>query len=320
MDSKPKLSIAIPTWNRAKKLNQLLLTIVTQPELAALKDQFEVVVCDNGSTDGTQALMGFYANEYDIPTIIYLRFGTNRGMDKNICDVINAAHGEYVWLCGDDDAITFGSIKRVLEELESGHDAYVGDCLWCTEDLQPLGVANWYVPELKQTDFNLKNQMAQWLSYIDNDGAAFGFLSTMIFKKEIWKPVPNWFGHSFIHRSLIAARPNLRLIRHNIVAMRSDARYDGPYAGDPLSKGLRDTFGLHMYYLTSWADMCEVLTPEERAQLLGLAWRHMASWFGLDKSQEDLIMWHLYRESPERYREMAVPKLKRLLEGEPNGR
>ncbi len=55
-----RYSIIIPTFNRAQ---QLLLTLVSFETQTYPKHQFEVIVADDGSTDGTKAMVkGFQAS------------------------------------------------------------------------------------------------------------------------------------------------------------------------------------------------------------------------------------------------------------------
>ena len=55
MNKQPLLSICIPTYNRADKLKQTLESIVSQPEFIDF-DEFEIVISDNGSKDGTKEI------------------------------------------------------------------------------------------------------------------------------------------------------------------------------------------------------------------------------------------------------------------------
>ena len=308
MDSKPELSICIPTWNRDKTLNQLLMSITSQPDIEELSKRIEIVVCDNGSEDFTPLLLEFYQKSNPKITIRHIRHERNMGFDYNVCSCFDNARGEYVWLIGDDDAVIFGSIKVVLCYIQSKHDVYIGECLWCEEHLIPIGDANWYDVDLVVDEYDLKTQMIDWLACINNDGAACGFISTMIVKKTFWAPKTDWMGHCFIHRSVIASRPRLKIIRDKVVAMRGDCRFDGP---NP-----HDVFMIHMNYINGWIGLSAVLTKAERPFLHGLVWRQMGSWFGRNPNNTDGIMYEISREAGGRYDEYAVPALNKLFGGD----
>lgn len=108
----PLLSICIPTWNRAPLLAVLLENI--RREIAGLEDLVEIVVADNASNDDTALV----TQSWGMP-ITYGKQQTTVGMASNIffaaCDL---AHGEFVWMIGDDDLIVPGGIRRVLESLQ----------------------------------------------------------------------------------------------------------------------------------------------------------------------------------------------------------
>lgn len=109
---RPLLSFAVPTYNRAKYLDQLLGVLVKQLQGEC---RVEVIVSDNASTDNTPAVVECYQQQgLDIR---YLRNETNRGPDFNILQCFEQAAGKYVWIFGDDDVIAPGTLKRVLQAL-----------------------------------------------------------------------------------------------------------------------------------------------------------------------------------------------------------
>jgi len=112
---RPLLTIAIPTYNRAKYLGQLLSAIARQlkPEMPV-----QVLVSDNASTDETQPLVHRFIQTG--LALTYLRNDENKGPDANIFQCFSQASGTWVWIVGDDDIIVDGGIARVLEYLRSG--------------------------------------------------------------------------------------------------------------------------------------------------------------------------------------------------------
>src|SRR3972149_2762699 len=56
--NKPLISIIVPTYNRCKELKRCLDSLLSQ----TLRD-FEIIVIDNGSTDGTSKLLRNYPVE-----------------------------------------------------------------------------------------------------------------------------------------------------------------------------------------------------------------------------------------------------------------
>lgn len=104
-----KLSIIIPAYNAEAYLPQCLDSILAQEH----KD-CEVIVVDDGSTDGTAALLECYP---DVKVVHQENHGMstarNRGLDE--------ARGEYILFVDSDDLLTAGALETLVAEL-SGED------------------------------------------------------------------------------------------------------------------------------------------------------------------------------------------------------
>jgi glycosyltransferase involved in cell wall biosynthesis len=112
----PFLTIAIPTYNRAEKLNALLSRIKTMLESSPLLLQsVGVVVSDNASTDHTLSILKNYKSE----NINYSYFiqSKNLGLDRNMLFLYQQVKTEYIWYFSDDDILFPGAIERVLNAL-----------------------------------------------------------------------------------------------------------------------------------------------------------------------------------------------------------
>jgi GT2 family glycosyltransferase len=92
----PEISVVVPTYNRLETLEYVLPTLLAQ-DLAP--SDFEVLVCDSNSTDGTAAFLARMQTEY--ANVRYLPGAyTGRAAARNAG--INAAAGEVV-LFNDSD-------------------------------------------------------------------------------------------------------------------------------------------------------------------------------------------------------------------------
>jgi glycosyltransferase involved in cell wall biosynthesis len=107
------LSFAIPTWNRARYLEQLLEALATQ--IAALQYDIEVLISDNASTDSTPEVVRRYQQRFDF--IRYHRNPENLGAVKNVTLAVQRADAEYVWLFCDDDLPAPGAVQQVYGKL-----------------------------------------------------------------------------------------------------------------------------------------------------------------------------------------------------------
>jgi glycosyltransferase involved in cell wall biosynthesis len=93
-----QLTVAIPTYNRADFLRQTLAGIAAQD---FPRDQFEVLVIDNNSTDHTRAVVAEFANGSPAPRYL---LETQQGLDYGRNRAIAEARGAIV-VFGDDDIL-----------------------------------------------------------------------------------------------------------------------------------------------------------------------------------------------------------------------
>jgi glycosyltransferase involved in cell wall biosynthesis len=103
-----KLSICIPTYNRAYYLKNCLHSI----NLSALNTNYKFQVCisDNNSTDETYNVV---QEAQSLINIKYCKNQKNIGRVKNYLNVVDMADGEFVWLLGDDDLLMPNAIETI---------------------------------------------------------------------------------------------------------------------------------------------------------------------------------------------------------------
>lgn len=109
MDYDYKLSICIPTYNRAKHLENCLESIVSIK--SEMKGLMEVCVSDNGSTDETMEVVRRMQEKMPIK---YNRNSVNLGIPQNFINVVAMATGEFAWLIGDDDLLMPNMLDKLL--------------------------------------------------------------------------------------------------------------------------------------------------------------------------------------------------------------
>ena len=110
----PFLTIAIPTYKRPNRLNDLLQVIAKQKMVN--NEEWEVLISDNHSCDTTASIVESYAQV--IPNLVYVQQAENIGPDRNIWFLFQKARGEFVWLMPDDDNFAdLMSVREVIDEL-----------------------------------------------------------------------------------------------------------------------------------------------------------------------------------------------------------
>lgn len=107
-----KVSVGIPVYNAEKYLEECLKCY-----LAQAYDNFEVIVSDNGSTDGTEALCRAYAAKS--PRIRYHRQERNMGAGWNYNEVLRLARGPYFKWGAYDDLISPNHLAECVAALDA---------------------------------------------------------------------------------------------------------------------------------------------------------------------------------------------------------
>ncbi|MDP3773520.1 MAG: glycosyltransferase family 2 protein [Gemmatimonadales bacterium] len=109
----PRVSVVIPTWNGADMLRAALLSLRGQ----AFRD-FETIVVDNGSTDGTVEML---AGEF--PEVRLVALAENRGFAAATNAGLQAARGEILVCMNNDCEADPGWIAALVDALERRPDA-----------------------------------------------------------------------------------------------------------------------------------------------------------------------------------------------------
>jgi len=117
-----KLSICIPTYNRSQELD-VCLESLKQSIGDKYRDQIELVISNNASTDDTERIAKKHLST--IKHGFYIQNPENVGADKNIYLVAERASGEFIWIIGDDDKVTIDAIDSVFDAINSGYEMIV---------------------------------------------------------------------------------------------------------------------------------------------------------------------------------------------------
>ncbi|MCX6724645.1 MAG: glycosyltransferase family 2 protein [Candidatus Shapirobacteria bacterium] len=106
---KPKVSIVILSWNTQKLLEQCLKSI---PFFV------EIIVVDNGSTDGTL----HFLDSLKWPNLKVIKNQTNLGFAKGNNQGIKIANGDLIMLLNSDTIVQKGAIEKLVSFYEKQKD------------------------------------------------------------------------------------------------------------------------------------------------------------------------------------------------------
>lgn len=105
------ISIIIPTYNRKDLLPRAISSVLKQTY-----QDFEIIVVDDGSIDGTA---DFIKTNYSDPRIRYFEFDKNRGVNEARNKGLEEARGEIIALLDSDDEWFDNALEQVIDVFSS---------------------------------------------------------------------------------------------------------------------------------------------------------------------------------------------------------
>ena len=217
----PKLSVCVPTFNRAALLRESLEAIANQGA-SALFEVLEVLVSDNASVDNTTEVVRSVRERYPDLKLHYVRHAENIGMDRNLYGVVQRAAGDFVLVVSDDDVMLPGALPKLLALIEE-HSEVNAFCLNMRTFQRDPNEASPAILFLSE-DTLLPDRDA----CLDLFGTWITFLSIIAFRRSTMREegYEKWFGTYFVlsyifldvlkKGALIVSRPYLG-VRDNYV-------------------------------------------------------------------------------------------------------
>lgn len=114
MESKKKLSIIIPTFNRKERLLLQLHSLYCQKEVY----ETEIIICDNKSSYNVEDAIRQEFSDIDISNLIYTCNIVNIGMGANLSSILLKGTADWIWTLSDDDMTMEGSIATILNDIK----------------------------------------------------------------------------------------------------------------------------------------------------------------------------------------------------------
>ena len=110
----PDLSIVLVCWNNKAYLEPCLRSLYD----GGMHGTFDVVVVDNGSTDGSQAML-----REKFPEVLIVQNDHNVGLGKASNQGIEATNGRYILLLNNDTLVNGASLNAMVEFLDKNPKA-----------------------------------------------------------------------------------------------------------------------------------------------------------------------------------------------------
>jgi dolichyl-phosphate beta-glucosyltransferase len=122
MTPEPRLSIVVPAYNEERRLEAPLLDMVGYGR--ARKLDFEVIVVDDGSRDGTSELVSRLARKHE--EIRLIRLAANHGKGYAVRSGVVNARGQLVLFADADGATPIRECERLEAAIDAGAGIAIG--------------------------------------------------------------------------------------------------------------------------------------------------------------------------------------------------
>ncbi len=114
------VSVLMPAYNEAENLVEVIPS--TAAALDALGRSWEIIIVDDGSTDGTRTVMAGLRSA----NVRYIRLRRNSGKSAALEVGLNHVEGEYVVLMDADGQDDPDELPKMFAKLEEGYDLVTG--------------------------------------------------------------------------------------------------------------------------------------------------------------------------------------------------
>lgn len=178
-----KISVIIPTYNRAEVLKKCLERLAEQ---TLEKEKFEVIVVDDGSSDGTKKVVEDAIGDVGFELSYLRQENQGQGVARN--KGIGVAKGDVVLFIGDDILVDKHFLEMHLDQHKKNPEANIG----------VLGFIDWD-PSIKITPF------MEWLT---NGSSILGKFGGHQFAFEKLKD-KKWADYNFFYTSNISLKKSL---------------------------------------------------------------------------------------------------------------
>lgn len=112
-----KVSVVIPVYNQESLIERAIRSI-------PLRDDIEIIVVDDGSTDDTGNKLVTIGMELNDPNFIVLHNRRNMGVGYTVNRGLDIADGEYIVLLGSDDYFYTDEFLKAMEQLDGTDIVY----------------------------------------------------------------------------------------------------------------------------------------------------------------------------------------------------
>ena len=235
--SRPLLTIAIPTYNRATFLSELLASL--EPQIAA-NCLIELIISDNASTDDTFHVVARFKERGLV--VLYVRNPVNIGSDANFAECFELAKGKHFLLFGDDDLLVPGAIAKIIGLLQT----YAPDIMY----LASYSFVSSPTAERKEDPLNRKYQIIRApLHFARVANLMLTFISGIVVNRDRLMEIDHEPVASFVGTNLVQLSWILPLLRDHRMSICVWERLLAARVGNSGGYNIAQIFGINLKHV-----------------------------------------------------------------------
>jgi glycosyltransferase involved in cell wall biosynthesis len=266
-----KLSIAQCTYNGARYLREQLDSFSAQGRLPD-----ELVVCDDGSTDGTLAILDDFARSAPFPVMI-IRNEMNLGVAKNFEQAIHLCGGDVIVLSDQDDVWYPGKLEKMHKAFSDYPNVGLtfSDAEVVDESLCSCGYRLWQQVGVTKSVRGLF-RANRGIEVLIRQPAVTG--ATMAFRakfKSFLHPMPPYWMHDRWIALMVTAVSDVHFIEEPLIAYRQHSdnqigarRKTFTYRWQQLFHSKRSNYQFELIRFEGAAERFETSAGEQRSKFV----------------------------------------------------
>jgi len=120
--SKKEISVLLPAYNEALQIEKCVREV--DRAVSSLSGSYEIIVAEDGSTDGTESIVAGLLNS--IPNLTFQHSPVRLGKGKAIKNALNSAKGEVIVFMDVDLATNLQCLPQVVRQVEEHGGMVIG--------------------------------------------------------------------------------------------------------------------------------------------------------------------------------------------------
>jgi len=117
-----EVSIVLPAYNEAKRIEGTVER--TSSAIREIASSFEIIIAEDGSTDGTDKICESLARKYDF--VMHLHSDKRQGRGRALNRAFKASRGEILGYIDVDLATDMKHLKELIQSIRDGYDFATG--------------------------------------------------------------------------------------------------------------------------------------------------------------------------------------------------